>query len=260
VQLRLVKYPISRVDSDEKIREDRLASENSSGPLKPATSSSRVHRYWGSMYEFGGDEDVVRRIQRSFVPFFRKSSRVLDIGCGRGIFLGLLAAASVDAVGIDNSDEAMAFCQRKGFQVYQENAHSYLKRSREQFDGIFCSHVIEHMSYDDAYALLDLCYDALRPGGVLLLVTPNPQDIAVISEIFWLDPTHVRPYPGPLLKRMLQSLGFRIDRERYFLGDWRLVGRRNLPGYLLRRLLLGRFYGKPNTLVLARKDGHASGI
>lgn len=207
-----------------------------------------------SLYEFGGSEKVVRHIQRPFVKFFQNASPVLDIGCGRGIFLELLTSAGVDAVGLDHSDEALAFCRRKGFEVYQADARSYLAQNEHQFGGIFCSHVIEHFAYEDALELIQLCHAALRPGGVLLLVTPNPLDLAVITEIFWLDPTHVRPYPTQLLKSMLASSGFRVTLERRFLGDWHLIGKRHLAGYLVRRLLLGRYYGKPNALVLAKKD------
>jgi SAM-dependent methyltransferase len=185
---------------------------------------------------------------------FRGCSPVLDIGCGRGIFLQILAAAGIEAVGLDHSDEAVALCREKGFQVHREDAHRYLTRNEQRFGGIFCSHVIEHLAYEDALSLVKLCHSALRPDGVLLLLTPNPQDLAVISEVFWLDPTHVRPYPGPLLKSMLESVGLQVKIERYFLGDWRLVGRKNLPAYLLRRMLLGRYYGKSNTMILASKS------
>jgi 2-polyprenyl-3-methyl-5-hydroxy-6-metoxy-1,4-benzoquinol methylase len=211
-----------------------------------------------SLYKFGSDEDVVRRVQQSFADLFRGAAPVLDIGCGRGIFLEILARAGIEAIGLDHSDESVEFCREKGFRVQREDAHTFLAGTEQQFGGIFCSHVIEHLAYEDASALLKLCYRALRPGGVLLVVTPNPLDLAVISEIFWLDPTHVRPYPAPLLRNMSEAAGFRISLVRQFLGDWRLIGRRNLPVYLLRKLLLGRYYGKPNTLVLARKDGDAS--
>jgi hypothetical protein len=92
---------------------------------------------------------------------------------------------------------------------------------------------------------------------VLLIVTPNPEDLAIISEIFWLDPTHVRPYPALQLRSMLHSAGFEVTEVRQFLGDWRMIGRRRLPGFLWRRLILGRHYGKPNTLVVAKKPGAA---
>jgi O-antigen chain-terminating methyltransferase len=205
-----------------------------------------------SLYEFGGDEAVLHRMQAPWASYFRGLAPVLDIGCGRGIFLEILAAAGVEAIGLDHSEEAVSFCRQKGFQVRKETAHNFLAKTELKFGGIFCSHVIEHLAYDQALELITLCNGALQPGGVLLLVTPNPQDLAVISEVFWLDPTHVRPYPALLLRSMLQSAGFSISLEKRFLGDWRLVGRRHLPAYFLRRLLLGRYYGKPNTLILAK--------
>jgi O-antigen chain-terminating methyltransferase len=208
-----------------------------------------------SLYEFGTGEDEVRKLQQPFVKLFRQRGPVLDIGCGRGQFLELLAAAGIEAVGLDHSEEAVAACKSKGFEVHFEDANSFLRRSPARFGGIFCSHVIEHMSYEDAINFMELCQQALLPGGRLLIVTPNPEDLAIISEIFWLDPTHVRPYPMLLLCTMLRAVGLRVVMEKRFLGSLKMIGRRNLPMYLLRRLLLGKYYGKPNTLVLAEKDG-----
>ena len=213
------------------------------GPYKPI-----------SLYKFGSPEGVVRHIQRPFLKFFRSASPVLDMGCGRGVFLELLESAGIEGVGIDHSDEAVTFCRNKGFQVHRADARNYLARSEQTFGGIFCSHVIEHLGYDDALELIRLCHKALRPGGVLLLVTPNSLDISIMAETFWLDPTHVRPYPTKLLQSMAESCGFRVLLERHFVGDWHLIGRRHLFGYLLRRLVLGRYFGKPNALLLAEKD------
>lgn len=207
-----------------------------------------------SLYEFGSGEDEVRRIQAPFVDYFRQSSPVLDIGCGRGIFLELLASSGIEGVGIDHSAESAAICKEKGLAVHCEDATQYLERNAGRFGGIFCHHVIEHMGYEDAMTFLRNCHGALRPGGILLLGTPNPEDLAVISELFWLDPTHVRPYPIRLLQSMLRANGFKIKFARQFLGPWRMIGRRNLPAYFFRRLLLGRHYGKPNTLVLAERN------
>lgn len=207
-----------------------------------------------SLYEFGSSEDTVRRIQKPFVAYFRDCAPVLDVGCGRGVFLELLSAAGIQAVGIDHSVEALAACERKGFDVQHENATTYLNQNAGKFGGIFCSHVIEHMGYEDAMSFLQLCHRALRPNGVLLLVTPNPADLAIMSEVFWLDPTHVRPYPKALLEKMLSAIGFEIRIAKQFLGSWRLIGKRGIPGFLLRRMLLGYHFGRPNTMVLATKE------
>ncbi|MGH9511584.1 MAG: class I SAM-dependent methyltransferase [Terriglobales bacterium] len=206
-----------------------------------------------SLYKFGGTEELLRRVQKPFVAYFQNSAPVLDIGCGRGVFLQLLAEAGIPAVGIDHSEEAIVSCQEKGLTVHHEDGCEFLGQSGGKFGGIFCSHVIEHMGYEDAMNFLELCYGALRANGTILLITPNPKDLAVISEVFWLDPTHVRPYPGLLLKAMLEAVGFKVSSERQFLGDWRMVGRRNLPRYFLWKMLLGQYYGKSNTMVLAAK-------
>jgi len=206
-----------------------------------------------SLYEFGGSEDVLRRVQKPFAEMFRGFDPVLDIGCGRGVFLELLRRADIAAVGIDHSEEAITACEKRGVEVHRGEARAFLARNPCKFGGIFCSHVIEHMAYADALNFLELCKAALRPGGILLTITPNPTDLSVISEVFWMDPTHVRPYPKLLLRSMLEAVGFKVTLEKQFLGSWRMVGRRNIPAYCFRRMLLGRYFGKPNTLVLGRK-------
>jgi 2-polyprenyl-3-methyl-5-hydroxy-6-metoxy-1,4-benzoquinol methylase len=206
-----------------------------------------------SLYEFGGDEDAVRHIQGRFVKYFRNAGPVLDIGCGRGIFLELLTKAGIEAFGIDHSSESVAACQKKGLMVCGTDARQYLADNQGRFGGIFCSHVIEHMNYEDAMNFLELCHHALRANGIIVLVTPNPEDIAIMGEIFWLDPTHVRPYPKLLLEKMLDVNDFEVKATRRFLGKWSMVGRRNIPIYFLRRILLGKYYGRPNLLVMAEK-------
>lgn len=66
------------------------------------------------------------------------------------------------------------------------------------------------MPYDDVLDLLRAARAALAPGGRLVLVTPNARDLRVIGETFWLDPTHVRPYPMMLLDSMLRSTGYDV--------------------------------------------------
>lgn len=212
------------------------------------------------LYEFGGTEDQVRRIQKRFLRYFANCEVVLDLGCGRGVFLELLKDKGKQGLGVDDAKEAIDACRIKGFtQVYQDDAIRFLTGKRAKYDGIFCSHLIEHLQYEDALRLLELCSEALKSAGTLVLVTPNPCDLQVLSEIFWLDPTHKRFYPLPLLKAMLKQSGFTTVGQGSFLGSWRTIGRRHLPGYFLRRLLWGRYFGKPNAFVLAKKDAENSG-
>ena len=67
--------------------------------------------------------------------------------------------------------------------------------------------------------LIALCYERLEPGGTLVIVTPNPADLKVITHYFWMDLTHVRPYPGVLLEEMLQHVGFSIHASHDAIMD-----------------------------------------
>jgi SAM-dependent methyltransferase len=213
------------------------------------------------LYEFGGTEDQVRRIQKRFLRYFADCKVVLDLGCGRGIFLELLREKGKQGLGVDDAKEAIDACRTKGFtQVYQDDAIRFLTGKRAKYDGIFCSHLIEHLQYEEALRLLELCSEALKPAGTLVLVTPNPSDLQVLSEIFWLDPTHKRFYPLPLVKIMLQHFGFAVVQQGKFLGSWRTIRRRHLPGYLFRRLLWGEYFGKPNAFIVAKKKAERPGL
>ncbi len=220
-------------------------------PLKASSESRSQHL---SLYEFGGSEEHVRSIQKCFLSHFRSCERVLDLGSGRGIFLELLRDGGIESVGVDSAREAIDACRAKGiFSVAQDDMMSFLADKEQQYDGIFCSHVIEHLQYDDGLRLFRLCFDALQSNGKLVVVTPNCNDLQVLGEIFWLDPTHVRFYPCTLLKRMAVLAGFVGIEGGSILGSWRAIRKRELPFYFLRRLLLGRYYGKPNSFVVARK-------
>jgi SAM-dependent methyltransferase len=204
-----------------------------------------------SLYEFGASEDAVRYLQKRFVQRFRNCSPVLDIGCGRGVFLSLLRDAGIESVGLDRADEAVEASRRNGFNIEQAECLPFLESTSQKFGGIFCSHVIEHMDFESATRVIEACRHVLLPGGKLVIVTPNPEDIAVMGGIFWLDPTHVRPYPLLLLCSMLQGSGFTVTQREQFNGGWRFIGRRNLLSFYWKKIFLGRNYGRHDTAVTA---------
>jgi SAM-dependent methyltransferase len=204
-----------------------------------------------SLYEFGASEDAVRYLQKRFVQRFQGCSPVLDIGCGRGVFLSLLRDAGIESVGLDRADEAVQASRSHGFNIEQAECFPFLESTSQKFGGIFCSQVIEHMDFESATRLIELGRRVLRPGGKLVIVTPNPEDLAIIGEIFWLDPTHVRPYPALLLCSMLESSGFTVTQREQFNGGWRFIGRRHLFAFYWKKIFLGNNYGRPNTAVTA---------
>ena len=96
--------------------------------------------------------------------------RLLDVGCGDGSLVAYLSGLGWDAEGIDVDSAAVAAARRQGLRVQLGTLASepYPPRS---FDVLTMSHVIEHVI--DPIALLRDCHRVLKPGGTLVLFTPN---------------------------------------------------------------------------------------
>ena len=167
------------------------------------------------LFTFVTPESVIR-IQGPYVRFFTEAGarKVLDLGCGRGLFLELLRDAGIEAFGVDSDAEAVALCRDNGFQVEQADVLEFLEQAAEgeaRYDGVFCSHLIEHLDTDAAMTMIRSCAGLMAPGGRLVLVTPNVENLEVWSGTFWLDPTHQRPYPMPLIAAMMEQASLTVS-------------------------------------------------
>jgi O-antigen chain-terminating methyltransferase len=160
-------------------------------------------------YRFRGSEDDVRRGLEFYKPFFRKHRNVLDIGCGRGEFLETMRDIGVTARGIDLSEESIAQCREKGLAAEVADMFPYLAALPEgELDGIFLSQVVEHVDPMQLPGLIRLCAAALERGGILAVETPNPECLAIFATYFYLDPTHARPVPYPLMEFYMEEADF----------------------------------------------------
>lgn len=189
-------------------------------------------------YRFAARPSSARRLMRGYAAMF-PDGPVADLGCGRGYFLEALRDCGVAAVGVDLADQAIMHCRALGFEITKADAVDYLAAT-SGLRGIFASHLIEHLPPEVADQMLDEAFNALAPGGTIVIVTPNLRDFDTLSEIFWLDTTHVRPYPPALVRSMLEAHGFvSVTSGRGAMP----YGPRSLPRVLLGRLRYGRDYG-----------------
>jgi SAM-dependent methyltransferase len=154
------------------------------------------------------NEDWNRDVLEFYVSHFAQCLRVLDVGCGQGQFIELLSTNGVGAVGIDIDSRMIELCRGKGLDVVETDLFDYLGREKEQFDGVFSSNLIEHLPMEDALRFVQMSFDALSPGGVLLIATPNPGSLIVHLHEFWRDATHVRLYDRFLLEFLFTYAGF----------------------------------------------------
>jgi SAM-dependent methyltransferase len=200
-------------------------------------------------YQFAATAKDAQRTMASYAAMFDEGP-VLDLGAGRGYFLEALRARGIDCLGVDINEEAVAQARQIGVDVILEDGFTFIAR-QSGLGGLFVSHVIEHLVPSRVEELFHAAHRSLRPNGTIVIVTPNPQDWLVLSEIFWLDPTHVRPYPTLLVAAMLETAGFRIEKT----GLRRLsVGRRTIPGHILNRIRFGANYGRSEAWIRARRS------
>jgi SAM-dependent methyltransferase len=161
------------------------------------------------LYEWG-DESLTETHQKKYLEYFREvPGPVLEIGCGRGVVLRLLKEAGIEAYGLDTSEEAVDICVSRGLNAIHADAVNHMSSiPMASLGGIFCGHVIEHMEPNKAIEFLREGFRIIKPGGFFIIITPNPKDLRT-TERFWLDVTHVRPYPEKLLIALLKKEGFK---------------------------------------------------
>jgi O-antigen chain-terminating methyltransferase len=178
-------------------------------PLPPTPAPAQPDFDYARFAErFRGSEDYVKKGQQFYLPYFTGRREVLDIGCGRGEFLELLRDAGVAGRGIDLSRESVDLCRQKGLQADVADLFAYLADLPEaSLDGIFSAQVVEHLPPDRLPDMIRLAASRLERDGILAIETPNPECLAIFASHFYLDPTHTRPVPHPLLGFYMEEYG-----------------------------------------------------
>ena len=163
---------------------------------------------------FRGDQALIIDRLRVYEPFIRPlvaqgDARALDLGCGRGEWLKLLGEWGVVARGVDLDAGMLTEARANGLTVVQQDALEAL-RAVPDGDLLIVSgfHIAEHLPFDVLRALVNEARRVLRPGGVLILETPNPENPVVGLVNFHLDASHVRPLPPMLMGFIAEYSGF----------------------------------------------------
>lgn len=166
----------------------------------------------------GGPEEIRERI-RAYLPRLEGLGRgapVVDLGCGRGEGLEALAEAGLLPLGVDSCAEMVERCRELGFEAVVEDASAFLAaREPGSLAGILCLHLVEHLEPARLERLLPLAARTLRPGGILVIETPNTLSLMVSARSFWLDPTHVRPLHPATLRLWVEEAGLELVEERF---------------------------------------------
>ena len=203
-----------------------------------------------------GTPDEIKEQVKVYLPVLndaRITKDVLDVGCGRGELLEVLRDAGVQAKGIDTNRVQVERCQALSLDVVEREALDYLRSLRnESLNSVAALHFAEHLPFESLVSFLDEVGRVLRPGGLLILETPNPENLLVGSCNFYLDPTHRNPIPIATMELLVQGRGF-ADLQVLRLhpvADAQIEVKDQLTSHLNHYL-----YGPMNYAVVARKPG-----
>jgi SAM-dependent methyltransferase len=137
-----------------------------------------------------------------------ENPKILDIGCGTGANLEMLAQFG-RAEGVDVSDAALEFCKKKGLRVQKGLAES-LPYGDETFDITTALDVVEHL--DDDLAGLKEMYRVTKKGGYSLIFVPAFMWLWGVQD----DISHHRiRYTRKQITERLGKAGFTIERATY---------------------------------------------
>lgn len=181
-------------------------------PAAPPAPASVDQRWGYQTYAIGRrDHRLLAAMQEGLVPHFAGCREILDLGCGTGVFLDLLARAGYQSSGVERNLECVRYARALGLRVADDDALRYLEARPAGFDGLYCSHFVEHLPVEGVERLLRACASGLRAGGVAVFVFPDPESIRSQLLGFWRDPEHVRFYHPELIELMAEPHGLVVE-------------------------------------------------
>ena len=139
---------------------------------------------------------------------------LLDLGCGDGEYMEFMHNCGWHVVGVEPDSQAVARAEKKGLEVYQGDVLT-ARLPRDRFDAITMNHVIEHVAKPTV--VLRKCRDLLKPGGVLVMVTPNNESYG--HRRFGKDwrglepPRHMNIYNERCLRSLTQKAALVPERS-----------------------------------------------
>lgn len=158
---------------------------------------------------------VIKELRKQYLPFtdiissLYPGGETYDLGCGRGEWLELMLESGMKPFGVDLDDGMLQSCHEHNLPAKQGDAVSHLSSIADNSQAIVTAfHVIEHLDFEQLRTVVVEALRVLKPGGLLIMETPNPENIFVATSNFYLDPTHKRPIPSQLLSFLTEYHGF----------------------------------------------------
>ena len=143
-----------------------------------------------------------------------KDVAILEVACGRGRLLHFLKTKGyTNFLGIDISPEQILLAKQVTNKVAQANAIEFLKAKECEYDLIIGLDIVEHFTKEEVICFLDVCFNALKPNGRLVLQTCNADSPFGLMHLYG-DFTHEVCFNTNSLGRMFKLVGFEHVESR----------------------------------------------
>lgn len=186
-------------------------------PSSPQLTDPITHDDFYRAFEerFRGSRKLIKSRLSVYLPFLGPLKSIchapeaLDIGCGRGEWLELLSEHGFRARGVDLDEGMLTACYDNQLMATKEDGVAFLETLPNESQALVSGfHIAEHLPFSRLRTLVQQSFRVLKPGGLLILETPNPENLRVSSLTFFLDPTHHHPLPPQLLTFLVDYYGF----------------------------------------------------
>ena len=165
--------------------------------------------------KFRGDKSEIKKRLLAYEPFLQilkqnnEKPAAVDLGCGRGEWLEILKQNGFIARGCDVSDEMIKECEKNALEAKKQGAIEFLSKLEDSSLALVSAfQLAEHLEFSELCELIKQARRVLKDGGILILETPNPENLRVATLNFYLDVTHVKPIPPMLLEYLCEFEGF----------------------------------------------------
>jgi len=209
-----------RAELEDKVTRLASASKSSAGEQDRGSTRPDLDTFYVAFEnQFRGSTEDIKNRLAFYIPYMEgahagtKDAPVLDLGCGRGEWLALLKEKGYEARGVDSNRAMVQLCKTQLLDVTEYDVIAYLSAQKAgAFGAVTGFHIVEHLPLAALVELFDQSLRVLRPGGVAIFETPNPENLIVGACNFYVDPTHIKPLPPAFLKFVAEQRGF-VDTE-----------------------------------------------
>lgn len=206
---------------------------------------------------------INHNLKKLFISKIDKKAKIIDLGCGYGSFLYFLQSHHYKNVtGVDISTEEIILCKKlfKSYKFYKKDIFDYIETTKDKFDVIYLSHVIEHIEKKQLFHFLKSIKKILNHNGFFIIVVPNSSAYFNSLAIRYGDMTHETGFTDKSLSQILMLSGFKnIEIKNFFgVGNFWLNILRKIARFVFEIFIQILGYDKqaiytPSILVIANK-------